>query len=248
MTGGRQAVALDGVGEYDGGTGVVDAVERVEQQPQVVPAQIGEGGGQPTVVEAGDQRGQGGGGAARARQPFAQLGGGAAQQVLVLLVGHQVESCAQLGPAAGQGEQFLQPGAVLQGQALPACRLEHARQSLCLDAGHHSVQGLPVEVHHPDDLTQVGGHRVAQRLPHSALVELGVTDQGELAATPLPTGVRVVTVEVAAGHRAPQRCGGAEADRAGGVVDLVRVLGAAGVALQPAEGTESGEIRGIQAA
>ena len=75
-------------------------------------------------------------------------------------------------------------------------------------------------------------HRVGDRLPARALVELGVADQRDLA--PADRHVEVAG-DVAVGERAPDRRGGAEADRAGRVVDRVGVLRARRVGLQAAE-------------
>ena len=73
-------------------------------------------------------------------------------------------------------------GAVLDHHAVPAGRLEHARQAPGGDVGHDAVQRLAVEVDHPHDLAELGHHRVGDRLPAGALVELGVADQRDLAA------------------------------------------------------------------
>ena len=67
---------------------------------------------------------------------------------------------------------------------------------------------------------------------HGALVELGVAEQRDLAAA---DGHVEVAGHVAVGERAPDRRGGADADRAGRVVDRVGVLRARRVGLQAAE-------------
>ena len=64
-------------------------------------------------------------------------------------------------------------------------------------------------------------HRVGDRLPAGALVELGVADQRDLA--PADRHVEVPG-DVAVRERAPDRRGRADADRAGRVVDRVGVL------------------------
>ena len=54
---GRQAVALDRVGDDDGGPGVVDLRVGGAQRVEVVAAEVADGAEQRGVVEAGDQRG-----------------------------------------------------------------------------------------------------------------------------------------------------------------------------------------------
>jgi len=109
-------------------------------------------------------------------QHLAQLGGGAAQHPLVLGVGHVVDAVAQ-ALAAGTGEQLLQQPAVLHGEHLPPGGGEHALQTGGAHRGDDAVQGLPVQVHHPHDLAQLGHHGVEHGLPHRALVEFRVADQ-----------------------------------------------------------------------
>ena len=220
---GGQAVALDGVGEDHGGAGVVDGVERLAQCGQVVAAEVADGGVQGGVVQACDQLGEL---RVRTRDAFAQLVGGAAQQPLVLRVLHLVDASPQR-VAAGAFEQLVQQPPVLDGEHLPARGVEHACEADGADVGHDPVEALPVEVDDPADLAEVLHHRVEDRLPAGAFVQLGVADQRVWRPVP--------GAHVAAGQRAPDRGGGADADRAGGVVDGVGVFRPARVALQAAE-------------
>jgi hypothetical protein len=61
-------------------------------------------------------------------------------------------------------------------------------------SGHDAVQRLAVEVDDPQHLAELGDHRVQDRLPDRALVQLGVPEQRVL-----PPGTRV------ARRRAPRR-------------------------------------------
>ena len=99
-----------------------------------------------------------------------------AQQPLVLLVGHRVDARAQRRPPARAAAR-----AVLDRHAVPAGGLEHRRQAAGGDVGHDAVERLAVEVDDPHDLAELGHHRVGDRLPARALVELGVADQRDLA-------------------------------------------------------------------
>ena len=89
--------------------------------------------------------------------------------------------------AAGPGEQLLEQPAVLDGDHLPAGGGEHPLQPARVPMfGHDPVERLPVEVDDPDDLAEVGDHRVEDGLPDRALVQFGVADQGVLAAAARP--------------------------------------------------------------
>ena len=231
-----QAVALDRVREEHGRAGVVDGFERLAQGGQVVAAEVADRGVQGGVVEPGHQLGELG---VVSRHPFPQLVGGAAEQALVLGVLHLVDPPPQR-IASGAFVQLVQQPPVLDGEHLPARGVEHAREADGADVGHDPVEALPVEVDDPAHLAEVLHHRVEDRLPAGALVQLGVADDRVLAP-----GARA---HVAPRQRTPDRGGGADADGAGGVVDGVRVLRPARVALQPAESPQRLQLRRRQLA
>ena len=58
--------------------------------------------------------------------------------------------------------------------------LEHPLKAVGGDLRDHAVEGLAVEVHHPQDLAEPRDGRVGDRLPARPLVELGVADEGYL--------------------------------------------------------------------
>jgi hypothetical protein len=232
-----QAVALERVGDDDRRPGVVDGGEGLAQRRRVVPTEVAHRPDEVVVVEVGDQRGDVRPARAVPREQLAHLGRGAAEEPLVLGVGHVVDPPAQRG-AAGAGEQLLQHPAVLHGEHLPAGGGEHPLQPGRAHRGDDAVQRLPVEIDDPDYLAQLGDHRVEHRLPDGALVELRVAHERPLAAG---AAAGQLGVDVAAGQGAPHRSGRADADRAGGVVRRHRVLGPAGVALQPAELPQRGQ-------
>ena len=153
--------------------------------------------------------------------------------------------------APGPGEEQLQLVAVLDGDDLPARRGEHALDAEDPDVGDHPVERLAVHVDDPDDLAQLGHHRVDDRLPAGPLVELGVAEQRVLAAGAADVAGHVgpeVMADVAACDRTPYRRGGADADRAGGVVGRVRVLRAARVGLQAAQFAQPGQVGRVKVA
>ena len=182
--------------------------------------------------------------AALAREPLAQLAGRAAQQPLVLLVAHRVDPLAQRRAAVAL-EQLAQPPPVLDGDRLPARRLEHAEQAADGHVGHDAVERLPVEVDDPQHLAEPRDHGIDERLPDRALVELGVADERDLAAA-----LRHVEVpgDVALRDRAPERRGRADPDGARREVDDARILGPARVALQSAELAQPRQVAPVERA
>ena len=170
--------------------------------------------------------------------PLAQLPRVGAQEPLVLLVGHPVDPGAQVGA-------LLQQRAVLDHHRVPAGGLEHRGETAGGDVGDDAVQRLAVEVDDPHHLAEARDHRVRDRLPAGALVELGVADQRDLAPA---AGDVEVPGDVAVRERAPDRRGGAEADGAGRVVDRVGVLRAARVGLQAAVLAQRRQIAAVEAA
>ena len=113
---------------------------------------------------------------------------------------------------ARRSGRLLQQRAVLDHHRVPAGGLEHRREAAGGDVGDDAVERLAVEVDDPHDLAEARDHRVRDRLPAGALVELGVADQRDLA--PAARDVEVAG-DVAVRERAPDRRGGAEADGAG---------------------------------
>jgi len=216
----RQAPALDGVGEQHGRPVRVNGTESVDEQAEVVPAQVAHRGGELGGGNAGEQGAQLVPGLL-GEDAVGDLRGLDPQHPLVLLVGHCLEAFSQLG-AAAVGEDFADRPAPLQGSHLPPGRGEHGLQPFNLDVGYDTVQRLAVEVDHPQQLPKLGHGWVGHRLPDRTLVELGVTEQADE-----PTGgwrVGEVGGDVAVRHRRPQGRGGADPDRAGGEVDGVGVL------------------------
>ena len=209
---GRELPALDRVREHRR-RAVADGIGlpvAVEQRAEVVAAEVAERVQQLVVLEVvGDDL-----------EPPPQLGRVGAQQALVLLVGHRVDAPAQ---RLVGGE--LRP--VLDHHAVPARGLEHRGEAAGGDVGHDAIERLAVEVDDPHHLAEARDHRVGDRLPARALVELGVAEQRDLAAADRDVEV---PGHVAVRERAPDRRRRPDPDRAGRVVDRVGVLGARRVA------------------
>ena len=197
-------------------------------------------GAQLVVAELGHQPAEPG---VPPRQALAQLGRVGAQEPLVLLVRHLVDAAPEV-LAARALEQRLEPAPVLDGEHLPAGRLEHPGEAAEGDVRHHPVERLAVQVHHPQHLAEPRHPRVRDRLPDGALVELRVAQQRDLA--PARRRLEAVVLEVAARDRGPDRRRRADADRARRVVDRVRVLRPARIALEAAEGAQRLEVRALE--
>ena len=232
----RQRPALDRVGEDHGRAVVLHRPVRLDQLPDVVAAEVAEARAQLIVAQLGHERSQP---SVPPRQALAQLRRVGSQQPLVLLVRHLVDAAPEVLSALPL-EQRVEPAAVLHGRHLPAGGLEHSREPAEGDVGHHPVERLPVEVDDPQDLAEPRHPRVRDRLPHGALVQLGVAQQRDLAAA--RRRLEPVMLEVPARDRRPDRRGRPDADGAGGEVDRVRVLRPAWIALQPAERAQRLEV------
>ena len=208
------------------------------------PREVGDRRRHLGVVEVGDQPLDVAPPAAVARQPLAELAGRAAQQSLIFLVAHRVDAVAQR-LAAPAREQLAQAPAVLDGDRLPARGLEHAEQAADGHVRHDAVERLPVEVDDPQHLAEARDHRVDERLPDRALVELGVADERDVAAA-----LRHVEVpgHVALRDRAPERRCRTDADRPRREVDDARILGPARIALQAAELAQPRQVAAIERA
>lgn len=241
---GRQAAALDGVGEHHGGAVVVGPVERVDQERQVVPAEVTHGTGQLVGRQRGDQVPELGG-RLSGQDAVGDLVRGDSEHPLVLLVGHLLEAAAEIG-AAGSLEQVGDEPTPLQRHDLPAGGREHALEALDLDVGHNAVQGLAVEVDHPQQLSERRDLRVGDGLPDGSFVQFGVAEQADEPAG--GGGVGEVGAGVPMRDGGPECGGGADADRAGGEVDGVGVLEPAGVALQPTLGAQGRQVRRVEVA
>ena len=165
---GGQRPALDRVGEDDA-RAVADRVGlavAVDQAREVVAAEVAEGGEQVVVVEVVDVAPRCGarssGASARSSRWYSSLG---------------IASMR-----ARRSGRCVQARAVLDHHRVPAGGLEHRGEAAGGDVGDDAVERLAVEVDDPHHLAQARDHRVRDRLPARALVELGVADQRDLAA------------------------------------------------------------------
>ena len=223
----RQRPALDRVGEHHRRAVAVHGAVGLDQLGRVVPAQVAQAGAQLAVAQlhheplAARRRRRAG---ARAAPRGARAAGAGTPR----WASRRCAGAARRRRAARTARPSRAPYLTLI-TCQPAASNMLAQRAEG-DVGHHAVERLAVEVHHPQHLAELRHAGVGHRLPHRALVELGVAHEGDLASH--RRRLEAVVLEVAAGERAPDRGGGADAHRAGRVVHRVGVLGPAGVALQ----------------
>ena len=136
------------------------------------------------------------------------------------------------GIAARLGERRRQAGAVLGLGDVPAGVGEEPLQSDRRDVGDHPIEALAVQVDDHREVAEFLRGGIGDGLPHVALVELGVADQGDESGRGLCPEVRV---GVAARQRREQRGDGTEADRPGREVGHVGVLRSRRVRLEAPE-------------
>ena len=186
----------------------VDVAERVDEEVEVVPAQVAHGLGEGGDGQRPDERRQLRAGVV-AEDAVGQLGRVGAQHPLVLLVGHRLEPAAQVG-ASGALEEGRDRPAPRQGEHLPARGLEHPLEAVDLHVRHHTVERLAVDVDHPQHLAEPGDGRVGDGLPHGTLVELRVADEADEPSCGGDVGD--ARVEVAVRERGPDRGRRADAE------------------------------------
>ena len=248
VTSDRQPPPLDGVGEDHTGS-IGDGValaEGVDEHPEVVTGEVLDQRREVLVGHVGDQIGEGGvvGAGEEAR---AEVRAAMREERLILLVRHRIDVASD-GVAARAVEGGLQPGPVLGRYDVPAGALEELHQLLDLLLGDHPVEALTVGVDDQHHVAEPLQRRVGDRLPHVALVQLGVTGQGDEPRRSVRRRATEVLRHVATRRRGEQGRNDPETDRAGGEVEDVGVLGAAGVRLQPAQFAQPGEVRAVELA
>ena len=219
--------------------------ERVEQITEVVAAEVADRAQQLLVVQLGDQLARSRG--RRGRCPGSRSRSSPASERSSRWYSSFGISSIRRRSASPPStlEQLAQPAPVLDRDRLPAGRLEHRRDPARRDVRHDPVQRLAVEIDDPQHLAEPRHHRVDQRLPDRALVQLRVAEQRDLAAA-----LRHVEVagDVAVRDRAPDRRRRPDPDRPGREVGRHRILQPARIALQPAELAQRRQIPRVELA
>ena len=121
----------------------------------------------------------------RLRAPLA----GQPEQRLVLGDGHRPPAARWSASPPGRAKQRAQPRPQRSSMTRQPLAANICASWLPPRVGRDPVEALPVEVHDPQEVAE-GGHRLLeQRLPHVALVELGVADHHDQAARGLVAAV-----------------------------------------------------------
>ena len=243
----RQLPALECVGEQYVGPGrQIDAVEGVAQLGEVVAPQVRQQVLELRVVPPRQQAAQVVRVAADARHPFADDRGVTLSSRWYMSLDMSSMAARSSSPL-GSWKAACSFLPYLASITRPAVRGEHLAPHPDADAGDDAVEALAVEVDDPENVLRLGHGVVGDSLPHDALVQLGVAEQADVPS--LDPGLRI---ESGSGVRLGQgrEVGGhgAQAHGAGGEVDAVRVLRAAGVRLQTVEPPQRLQVLGRQIA
>ena len=168
--------------------------------------------------------------------------GGRPQQRVVLGIGHRLEPRAE-ALAPGPREQGAKLRSPAQLDHAPAGRAEPRLELTPPRVRRDAVQALAVQVHDPEQVVQLGDGLLQQRLPHVALVQLGVPHHGD---EPLgPPRARAVA-HIARGQRPEGRHHGAEPHRARGQLHHAGIFPPARIGLESAEAPQAHELVGRQ--
>ena len=198
---------------------------------------------QLVVVPLADEFGHVSGVLTCARQPLSQRGGVNPEQSLIHLVRHAVDAVTkQISPRQLIGRLEFLP--IFGVNHVPAVGVEHLSPDICPDTWDNPVEALAIEVDDPQGILKAFQGGVGYAFPDYPLVKFGVSDEADKATTDATVLVEVVA-HVLLGQPCEVGCNSPNSDRARREVDAVRVLGSAGVGLQPVELPECGQILGI---
>lgn len=236
VTGKRRAPALDRIGQEDRRPVVVNAVERIGQRRQAMAAEIVHEVSQFGIGTPLDQRRHAALVADLVEQSAPPGGPALEGQCGIKLVRAGVDPVLQ-ARSTRLGERRVLQRAVFDDHDIPAEGLENSLDTLPQTFAHHAVKALAIVVDDPPGIAQVMLPAFLQALVDIAFIQLGITDQGN--HPPERTLLRPGSGgDVILYHRRKGRHADAEADRTGGEIDIVDILGAARIGLRTAETTK----------
>ena len=223
VSGERQAETLDRVADEADGTVVIDGFESLDERGHVMAAEIAHQTRQLVVRARFDQR--------RHRPVIADVGHQARaprrsaleHQRGVELVRARVDPFSQR-LAARLAERSALERSVLQDHDVPAKVPEQLLVTLPEPLAYDGIEALPVVVDHPPAIAQPLFPALQQRFENVALVELGIAGERDHAAL-APARAPAMRADIVLHERGEERLSDAKADRSGGKVDIVGVLG-----------------------
>ena len=240
VSGEREAVALDRVGDEARGPVVPHGPERVAHGGHVVAAEVRHQAAEGLVVVLVEQLPDAVRVAEFTHELPAPRRAALVREGRVARVGGRVDPVAER-LAAGALERGFEETAVLEHLDAPVEVAERRLQTVREPVDHDRVEALPVVVDDPPHVAHVVLPRLDERLEDVPFVELGVAGQGDhpaLVARRAETLQAHVVLDERreAGHRH------AQPDRPGREVDVVGVLGARGIRLRTPEAAETLEL------
>ncbi len=244
----RQPPALDGLGEDHARLGALAPrlLEGFEDGGEVVAAHVSHRRLQRRVGQIAKEaierrihlpvRGR--------DQRLADCPRGPAKERLVLGIGHALEAGAE-ARAVGPREERLEPPPPAKLDDPPARSLKPVGDLAAPRVGRHAVEALAIHVHDPEEIAETGHVLLEQRLPHIALVELGVAHHGHEA---LGRPRAPAAADIAPGHRREARRHRPQPHGARREIDDGRVLSPARIGLETAEDAQAPQVVGAQTA
>ena len=230
VAGERQAEALDRIGDEDGRAVMVDRLERFDQARQVMPAEIGHQTREFVVAALVDQPRHGPLIAEIVEQALAPGRAALEGEGGVKLVGAGVDPLPQ-PLAAGLREGFPHQRAVLQHDHVPAEGAEDRFEAVEQPLAHHRVEALAVVVDDPPRVAKALFPALQQGLEDVALVHLRIAEKRDHASLG-KVGRPIMGFHIILNEAREEGLRHAQADRTGGKIHVVDVLGAGRIGLR----------------
>ncbi len=237
VAGKRQAEALDGIGDEAGRQIVLDGMEGLEHGRHVVTGEVGHHRLQAGIVVGGEE-----GGDARempeiALEMSAPAFAALEHQRRIERVRAGIDPLAQrhaVGPGKGRFELL----AVFQRDDAPAHGAEQRIDAAEQPVADHGIEALAVVVDHPPEVADIVLPAFEHGLEDIALIELGIAHHRHHPAGRQGLRQQAFEPNVILHQRREAGERDAEADGAGGEIDVAAILGPGRVGLRAAQRPE----------
>ncbi len=227
----RQAEAFDRIGDETGRAVVLTGIgKRLEQAQAVVAGEIGHQRREFGIGAFGDQAGEIALVAELVFEALAPAGAALEAQGGIERVRAAVDPGAQ-ACAARLLERGFEQRAVFQHDHVPAEGLEDFLEALPQAFAHVCIKGLPIVIDDPPGVPEALLPAFEQGFEDVALIELGIAHERDHPAF-APVLGPALRLHIILHDRGEERLCDAQADRTGGEIDVVDVLGARGIALR----------------